>query len=166
MSDKISCEQHYDRFVLRRESHDYHAIFMHGCCYHFALALHETYRWPLEYVPAETPADYVSPHPHLPNIGHCWALKQAGLGIDINGVHRTVVLREIYSPSCLYEPQPIEPSLMQKCLEARNYLDAMNRDAFELAHKVIRFHERLQSARPLDEGLLQDFENLRKRESE
>ena len=159
MLPKMTPEQHYEKFCERRDNRDYHAIFMHGCCYHFALALHKKFGYSLEYVPGEPHTEFVPDDPELPLIGHCWAVKQPGRAIDINGVRRTIVLKEIYSESCLYQPIAIEPELLMRCLLARKYPDALNDEAFSLAAFIIEKHARMQDARPLDVAWMQDERN-------
>lgn len=161
MPPKVTPEKHYEKFCERRQDGDYDAIFMHGCCYHFALALHKKFGYSLEYVPGEPHAEFVPDDPTLPLIGHCWAVKEPGRGIDINGVRRTIVLKEIYSESCPYEPVAIDPELLMMCLLARKYPDSMNNEAFALADFVIEKHVRMQDARPLNLAWMHDDRSAR-----
>lgn len=124
---------------------------MRGCCFHFALAVHERYGYPLEFLPAETPADYVPDHPTLPSIGHCWALKAEHLAVDINGVMPVKLLIALFSPRCEFAPEPISPATLRECLAARKYLPSMDESALALAHHVLATHERMQDAKPIDE---------------
>jgi len=148
----ITPEQHLERFRRRRNHADFTAIFMGGCCFHFALTLNEKFKYALEYLPSEPYGDPVPVPAVLPGIGHCWALKQAGLGIDINGVHPTTLLGEFYRRKNLIVPIAIEPLQLQACLKARNYPKELNDEAFALAREIIETHERFQDALPLDLG--------------
>jgi hypothetical protein len=135
-------------FQVRFERADYTAIFMHGFCYHFALAIHDVYDYPLEYVPPDAEAFEAKNAGGPPAIGHCWAVKPSGQAIDVNGVHRRAVILELYNSKCLHEPSPIEPEVLQASLAVRSYPPEVNQRAFDLAHRILMEHERFEQARP------------------
>lgn len=143
MTDAEHFEQEIDGRISR---HDYHGVYSHGCCFHFALTLSKLYGYELAYCKSTSGG-----------VEHCWAMKDSLTSIDIRGVmDQTTLLKIIRYKSFPPAVLTITPEQLTAELTKKHFSDGMNARLFALAEEIISTHLRFGDAQPIGDVFKND----------
>lgn len=124
----------------RIKKQDYEAVFAHGCCYHFALCLHEKFGYKIRGIKGGD--DSANP-------SHVWCLRGGdGKAVDIRGVYPEeliIQLADLGGPA--YD---ISAEKVRNIIESKSYSPALERRIRKLANCIVDSHERFEAAKPPD----------------
>ena len=115
---------------------------MYGCCFHFALRLHERFGYSVRGVQSRSDAN---------KLGHVWSLTAEDKGIDIRGIYSEELLLRMDKRDAA-EVRDVTPGEVQQIIEGRGYPRDLERRILELADWIIDNHERFQASKPKDQS--------------
>jgi len=132
------CKEDFERRIREWiDCCDHHAIFSHGACYHFALKLNSIRDLKLACFRS---ADG--------GVGHCWARRDDGMAIDVNGVLPEACIIRINSGKA-EQPEEISKEDLERELKSRSISDDLNNKLFKLAEMIIWKHVRFSNAKKI-----------------
>jgi hypothetical protein len=132
----------------RIDNRDYEAVFAAGCCFHFALRLHE--RFDLKIRGIRVSADK--------SLSHVWCERKGECkGIDIRGIYPEELLAKLAnggSPATAYDVSADE---VRDVIRAMDYPSELETEIFALADWIVDRHQRFEGAKPTDDKLYEEF---------
>ncbi len=123
---------------------DYEAVFASGCCFHFALRLHEKFNYTIRGIREGHDVKHFS---------HVWCqIPTNGEGVDIRGVYPECLLVRLANGGKPAEAHDVPIDEVRDAIRARGYPLDLEREILELADWIIDIHERFEKcrAKPLD----------------
>lgn len=136
----------------RIEKCDYEAIFGTGCCFHFALRLHERFKYKIRGIREGNDGKRVS---------HVWCqVGTNGEGIDIRGVYPECLLVRLANRGNTAQAYDVSVDEVRKTICAKGYPLDLESEILKLADWIFDNHERFEmcrAAKPLDEKLYAQF---------
>ena len=133
----------------RIDNHDYEALFAHGGCFHFALRLHETLGHNIRGLRDSKGG----------NLSHVWCQKKGTCkGIDIRGVYDEDLIVRLANGGNPAKPSDVSADELGATIAAKEYPPELDKKMRELADWIVNTHERFWDAKPLSQGLHDNFE--------
>ena len=135
---------------------DYESVFAGGCCFHFALRLHEKFELKIRGIREGHDGKAWS---------HVWCQKKGECkGIDIRGIYPEELLVRLANdgnPATAYDVAVDE---VRGVINAKEYPSELEAEIFKLADWIVETHERFKGAKPTDDKLYDEFvKNIEKR---
>src|SRR5690348_14069246 len=133
-----------DDTLKRIELHDYEAVFAHGGCFHFALRLHDRFRYRIRGIREAHDGRSLS---------HVWCLKRDPTGVDIRGVYPEHLLARLANGGAEAPMFDVSVEEVQGVIKAKGYPPKLEAELFGLADWIFDNHERFATGKPVDNSL-------------
>ena len=128
---------------------DYEAVFTGGCCFHFALRLHERLGLKIR---------GIREGPDGRSLSHVWCQKKRECkGIDIRGIYPEELLVRLANDGNLAPSYDVSADEVRDAIRTKDYPSELEAKIFALADWIVDTHERFKGAKPTDEKLYDEF---------
>lgn len=123
---------------------DYEAVFTGGCCFHFALRLHERFGLKIRGIREGHDGQRLS---------HVWCQRGESKGIDIRGIYPEEVLVRLACGNHPVGTYDVSADEVRDVICAKDYPSELEKEIYDLADWIVDTHERFNGAKPTDEKL-------------